>query len=403
MTYISIKLAADNISEFVIGMVHSLFYVGFLIGSARSEKLIHRIGHIRAFAAFAMLYCTTVLLQGIFINPYVWMVLRFFGGIGVSALYIIIESWFLYRATEETRGKVLSIYMIAIYASQSLSQLFINIMPVDNLVPFLIIGILATISVLPVATTLSKSPEQPEEIEAKKSFLEIIRHVPIGFIGAFISGMILSAIFSFIPMFASHYALSVSNVMTITIAGGFILQLPIGYFSDIYDRRKVLLITSFLLIVPSLLTMFMPERAILVYIFSFLLGGFAFTLYPLSISHVCDRVESIYITYVTGLLSVVYGVGAILGPLLAPLFMKWINPAAIYLFISTCAVLLGLITLYIRMKRPRPTPKYDKVEYMPMAGNTPLPKDLDPRPAEAAPSNETSQDTMDHNEEKSSS
>ncbi len=380
MTFISLRLKADHISEFLIGLVHSAFYMGFLIGSAKAEKLIKRIGYIRSFAAFASLYVSTVLMQGMYTDPYFWMFLRFLGGISISALYIVIESWLLVRGTAETRGKILSFYMIALYGSQSFSQLILQVINIETLIPFLIAGALGAISIIPVATTYTKSPEIAEEVP-HKSLFEIIRLAPLGFWGCFMAGLILSSVYSFTPYFAQNYKLSVPAIMTITIAGGFILQWPIGHLSDIFDRRKVLIFTSFLIVIPSAFILFFPFLHLYVYILSFVLGGFCFTLYPLSITQVCDKIDPIYTTYATSLLSLVYGIGCVLGPIISPIFMK-AAPSALYFYIGIVGVLLGIIGVYYKIKRPKRTAKKHKAEYVPLPATAPTASELDPRAPE---------------------
>src|ERR1700710_345256 len=48
-----VRMGLEHVPEFLSGLVMSAFYLGFVLGSARIQVLIRRVGHIRAFAALA--------------------------------------------------------------------------------------------------------------------------------------------------------------------------------------------------------------------------------------------------------------------------------------------------------------------------------------------------------------
>ena len=114
-----------------------------------------------------------------------------------------------------------------------------------------------------------------------------------------------------------------------------------------------------------------------------LFGGFSFTLYPLSIAYTCDYFHSSKIISITSGLYVVYGVGSILGPLLAPLFMTNIRPSALFLY-DTCLLVLVIGFGFAALSKKRPQIEEDhQGEYIPLPRTTPLAYYLDPRQDEA--------------------
>ena len=50
-TFFSLRVAIENFDA--AGLVLSAYFAGFTLGALRSGKIIERIGHIRAYAAFA--------------------------------------------------------------------------------------------------------------------------------------------------------------------------------------------------------------------------------------------------------------------------------------------------------------------------------------------------------------
>lgn len=372
----SLALKNSGYSETVIGVVQSAYYAGLLLGSIKIEPLIHRVGHIRALAACASISAVAIMLQGLIFYPIFWICMRFVAGYALSGLYVVIESWLLDNSSHSNRGQILSLYLAILYVSQALGQFFLLDMDFDSMEPYLISGMLCTCGVIPITLTNARSPDLKEPV-IKKVF-QVLRESPFGFLGCIISGMILSAIYSFTPNFAKENDLSPALLSSITIFGGVLLQWPIGKLSDIFNRRKVLLIISLLTIIPSLLIIFFTSFIYLSYFLAFILGGFAFTLYPLSLTQACDRIHPSSITSLTAVLLFAYGVGAVIGPLIAPLFMIPFGIDGLYFFIAFMAVVLsviGCITFFIRKE----ISQEDQNVFVALPNTSPIAYDLDPR------------------------
>ena len=52
-TFISLRVAASNLNSALAGLILSSYFAGFTLGALRGARIIERIGHIRAYAAFA--------------------------------------------------------------------------------------------------------------------------------------------------------------------------------------------------------------------------------------------------------------------------------------------------------------------------------------------------------------
>ena len=149
MTYITVRLNNINIPESVVGYIHSAFYGGMLIGAIKSEGLINRVGHIRAFASFSSVITITIILQAFYPNPNIWIILRFFAGLSLASSYVVIESWLLAQSNKKTKGKILSLYMLCLYSSQTASQFLLDIIDIQTLEPFLLAAIISSLAIIP--------------------------------------------------------------------------------------------------------------------------------------------------------------------------------------------------------------------------------------------------------------
>ena len=375
-TFVSMRLFIDGYDAVIIGLVQAAYYGGFLIGALKIERLMHRIRHIRAYAFFTCIATAIVLFQGVYVHPIVWMFERFIMGLCIASLYVVIESWLLIIAPDSARGKLLGFYMIALYSAQAISQFFVDILDPVSLSPFLTAGILSSLSMMPVTFTYTQVPEQSEPKLLK--FWTIFRKSPFGCCGCIIAGMILSSIYSFVPTYAEKVQLPVSVIMSLTIAGGFLLQWPLGSLSDLMDRRKVLILVSMFTMTPCIGMIAFGVQMQMAMLLAFFLGGFTFTLYPLSITHVTDRHPDADMTSITAVLLFAYSAGSVIGPLVAPFFIDALQPYGLFVYISFMAAALTLIGLISAMFS-EPVPKPEQNEFVPLSGQSPLSYELDPR------------------------
>jgi len=219
-TFTSIRIITDGGALYLTGIVYSSYYIGMMLGALKLETFIHKIGHIRSFCVFAAICSIAVVFQSLFTNPYVWIIFRFITGLMCAGLFIVIESWLLLLSSPNTRGQILSFYMVALYSAQSIGQFFLNSIDLNSLLPFSITVIFASISIIPVCLMRASSPNAIET-ELINIFY-VLKKAPLGFSGNFVSGLVLSAFYALGPVYAEQSNFSifqVSLIMGCTIFG----------------------------------------------------------------------------------------------------------------------------------------------------------------------------------------
>lgn len=379
-TLLTVRLHQDHASSLYIGAISAMYYAGLGCGSFRIEPFIVRIGHIRSFAAFASILAVVSLLQGMWYHPAYWLVLRFIGGFATAGLFIVIESWLLVESSMKTRGQILAIYMVVLYAAQALGQFLINLHSSQALFLFAITAMLASLSVIPLAMTTISSPEYAEP--STLNFKKLYKVSGSGVIGCLCSGLILGAVYGLLPLYVSNQSNDtslVALVMAITILGGTALQYPIGRLSDHIERRLVLVFVSALMAVFAFLIMQDIQLPYFNLIFCFLFGGMTFALYPVSISHACDSLEHSDILAGTQGLLLAYSIGATIGPLLCPLFIMLLGNNGLFIYLITIGVFMAL---FFSWRKSRHTAVEQEDAFVTMPQTTPVLAELDPRSEE---------------------
>ncbi len=377
-----IPLVIDQLytSGFEVGVITGVYYLGMTVGAFRNADLITRVGHIRTYTALAAIIVTVILGMGISQNIFVWGVSRFLTGYCLAGLYIVIESWILAAGTPKTRGTLLSLYMIAIYSASGSGQFLLKITPNDPAFIFTIAAILSSLSIVPLAITKASTVviDEPSALPVKKLF----KISPSGMISCGFSGILFGVISGFIPIYLNNKldnAMDTPFVMFLVLMGGVILQFPIGWLSDQFDRRKMLILLSVSIIVIGAVMMLpitLPKIVFYALMFSF--GGVSFSLYPVSMSHTCDPLDAEDIVTATQGLMLVYGTGAVLGPLVAPIFQSVYGYEGIFLYFTVFSTAL-LFYLLRRLYVSDPNEAEDQHDFVPMPNTTPIASELDPR------------------------
>jgi MFS family permease len=353
-TFVSVRLEIEGYSPEVIGFVTSALYAGILIGSLWVDRWIAEVGHIRSFIVFAGATSALVLGQSFWINPWYWAGLRLLGGICMAGIFVSIESWLLLQSTSKTRGGILSLYLGVFYGALTLGQFLFNLADVNGFMPFCITAFLCALSILPL--TIHKVAEPKIERSSNLSLRQLFSLSPLGFGGGVISGMVLAVIYGLVPVYAKEIGLTIpqiGNLMAMIIFGGLSLQWPLGRWADGGKRRQILSIVSFLSAFFGLSIALVDHHSLVfLLLLAWCFGGFSFTLYPLSMAYTCQKVQDHQIIAATGGFVLSYGIGAIAGPLLAPLAMDLFGTPGLFYFLSGISLLLGLFGLVRTAENP---------------------------------------------------
>ncbi|MCK4869819.1 MAG: MFS transporter [Gammaproteobacteria bacterium] len=380
-TLLTVRLHMGGGGPWIVGLLTAVYYLGLVLGSFLIGNMIKRVGHIRVYAACGSILAVATILQGMFANDVTWLVLRFFAGYCTAGIYVAIESWLLVVSPEKRRGQVLSIYMVSFYAALAGGQFFLNASNPATIIPFAIVTMLFSLSVVPLSMTRATCPAN-EDISAL-SLRKLYRISPSGVIGCVAGGLITSVVYGVMPLFVAQMNFSTSFVATImatTIFGAMFIQYPVGRLSDFIERRKVLTFMSFTTLIVCVVLMIVSRFELLFVVMAFIFGGVSFTIYPLSINHACDYLEGRDIVAATQGLLFANGVGSIIGPLLVPEFIHVLGPLGLFVYFGLIAGLLGIFFSWRRTQKSS-TPLEEQQDYVSVP-RTPVATELDPRAEE---------------------
>jgi MFS family permease len=377
-----IRMGLEGVAPQIAGYVMSAYYAGFVGGSLTAQRIIGRVGHIRAFAAFAAVLTGAVMIHALIFNVPVWGLMRASIGFCMAGLYSVIESWLNVRSPNEMRGRVLSLYTITIYVSSGLGQLAINLDDTAGVELFCLGALLTSLSLVPVVMTRVAGPELGSI--KTMSLAGLYQASPLGTVATAGSGLLSGSLYALGAIYGTELGFSVfenSIFMGAPIIGGFLLQWPIGRLSDKFDRRTVLFGVLMATVAAAVLLggfSLAKGNFLLLATANLLLGGFLATIYPTAVAHAFDYIDRSQMVAANSGMLLAWAVGATAGPLIASSVMGPVGPSGLFVFIASIAVVLAIYTRW-RMSRRAAKPAEEQSKFVPVPSTSAIAGALDPR------------------------
>ena len=354
-TLLGVRGNIEGFSTFEMSLVMAAYFVGFLGGSRMAPEMIRRVGHVRVFAALASLISSVMILYPLLSNPVVWIVGRVVIGFCFSGVYVTAESWLNNAASNENRGKALSLYMIVMMLGVVVAQALMLVADPSGYETFIIASMLISVSFAPIL--LSISPTPAFESTKPMSLRQIMNISPLGCVGMFLLGSVFSAQFGMSAVYGAEAGLTVAQISFFVgsfYVGALLWQYPLGWLSDRMDRRVLILSVAALGGVGSLVGMMLGGIFPMLLIAAFVIGGTTNPLYSLLIAHTNDFLEHEDMAAASGGLVFINGLGAVAGPLITGWLMGEgvFGPAGFFLLLLVLLFALVAYAGYRMTQRP---------------------------------------------------
>ena len=354
---LGVRAVQEEFSLTATGFMMSGYFIGYFIGAATIPNIISRVGHIRVFAAFASLASLIILVHSILIHPFIWFLLRVLTGISMVCIYTVAESWLNDRSSNKNRGSVLSIYMVILYGSMGIGMFLLNFSTPKNFEPFILVSVITSVALIPILLT-KKKPPTFKKINVM-SFSELYKSSPFGMVSSFFYGTIQSALFTLLAVYATSMNFTILEVSIVTFllaVSGAVAQFPVGKISDFYDRRKVIIASTFGAAIFALITIFVSGQMYLpdglatsklwFYIFFILFSFCSLPMFSLILAHTNDYITKDKFVAAGAGLQFTFGLGAMSGPFLCSIFMDLVGSNGFFVFLFFFHSLIGAFGIY---------------------------------------------------------
>lgn len=321
---IPIRGDMEGFSAFSLGLLGTSWAVGFITGSLYVPHLVVRVGHIRIFAVMASLATLAVIASVLVVHPVVWIPLRAAAGFCFAGAAMIVEAWLNERTNRSTRGRVFGIYTMVNLGATTAGQMLLVTGDTSGVLFFLVAAMFYTLAIIPPALSAQTKPRPLRKVSF--DLKAVWQNSPIAVVVVILIGISNGAFGTLGAVFAQRIDLGVGGIatfMSATILAGALVQIPIGYLSDRFDRRLVLVGVVLCAIAVDGFFLLTENYEIAVVIAAgAVLGGAIYSLPPIVMAYANDHAPKDKYIQTSSSLLLLFGAGAIAGPVIAGGFMS---------------------------------------------------------------------------------
>ena len=353
---VPLLLVARGTATPQIGLIASAYSMGFMAGAVTAERLVIRVGHIRAFAAFAAMAANATLLLAVTGNPVVWAALRALIGYSVAGVFLGAESWLNGRADNASRGRIFGAYLVASWGGGTTGPLAMRLVSPSPAL-FIAAAIALSTALLPLALTRRANPEIGRP--ARMRLAALYRVSPVGLACCLSAGLINGAFYALAPVYLAYVAIPPGGVAVFISAANFaglLVQWPLGALSDRVPLAALAVVLLALALVAAVLFALLTPRGMPALLaLGCMLAAVTAPLYGLGAGQTNDRLERGDMVAASGGLLFAWALGATLAPALAGLIMGIWGPQGLFAYLAAVLVaIIGFIALRIRVREEVP-------------------------------------------------
>ncbi len=387
-TLIALRGQEEGFSTGLIGVIGAAYFAGFFLGCMTITQMLRAVGHIRCFAALAALAASGTLTLVLFVDPVLWIIVRFIIGFCFAGLFTVMESWINSSVGNEARGRATAVYRVIDLVGTTLSQFMIPLFGIEGFTIFGVMAIMITLSLVPVSLGDRSNPKPPVELKLDLKSVWLIS--PLACIGSAVAGLANSAFRLVGPLYAQSIGMNVGEIATfisLGVIGGVVLQYPLGSLSDRWDRRKTLLLTSAAAMLAALALALATDAGSLIHFGLILVfSAFAMPIYSLAAAHGNDNAGEGGYVKVAAALMFFYAIGAVIGPLASSALLTQFGNSALFFYLVGVYALFICVTLY-RMRVRAAPPRAERGRFTALLRTSPFFAKLAHKPGKADRSN----------------
>ena len=368
-----VRGSEEGFSAILLGLLGTGWAIGYVSGCILSPPLVAKVGHIRAFSVMAAFAAIAILGSLIIINPWVWIVLRSISGFCFAGAAMIVESWMNERAEPSSRGRIFGVYSMVNLIASTGGQLVLTLGDTRGFLFFVLPAMFYCLALVPTAMTSTTTPKPL--VSVRLDIKSLWRNSPVAVFAVLMTGVSNSAFGTLSAVYADRIGLLLTSIAlfaSLPVLAGALAQIPVGVLSDRMDRRKVLLGLAAVAVGADLAFIFLkPEGQILNMALAGIFGAAIFTMYPVIVAHANDHAAPGTYIQTSGGLLLVYGLGGIVGPLIAGYGMSWFGVTGLFMTTNAAHILIILFTLW-RIRARGTVADGEKVDFVvsPVARNS---------------------------------
>lgn len=349
----SVVLDRMGLSASMVGFNTSVGVGATLVAAPLVPWLLRHVSAVGLMVAGIGLSVVGLLMAGYLQEVWLWFVIRFIIGVGMSLHWVISETWINHVASDASRGLVAGVYSALMGLGFAIGPMILGMTGSEGVLPFAISAVVVAIAGIPLLWLRRASPSM--EHQAGQTTLGVLALAPVIMLASVISGFVDTATLALLPVYGLDVGMDESTaVLQLTVAtiGGVVLQLPIGWLGDRFGRRHVLVACAAL---KALTVAALPAAVDLPWLLwplLFFWGGVMIAFYTLALALMGSRFRGEMLAKATSALVITYCLGSIVGPLAIGGAMDRFGPPGFIAGMVSVSALLAVVG-GLRVQSPR--------------------------------------------------
>lgn len=347
-TLLALHLAQRGFDEAFIGANAAMHAVGVLIVAVVLPRWVAAVG-VRRFVVGA-LAAAALLMLAFPVAPAVWFwfPLRLLLGAASEVLFVLSETWLNALTPERSRARTMAAYTAALSTGFALGPLLLSVTGSQGLLPYAAGAALAAAAIPLVASR--RIAEPGFETPSHGNPARYVRLAPLAMGATVLNAAVETAGLSFLALYAIDLGweeAKATQLMSCMMIGAIVLQLPIGWLGDRLERRRLAAVLAGLAAALALAWPWALHHPAATFVLLFVWGGLFVGIYTIMLAIVGSRFAGSELVGIYAGMGVMWGGGALLGPILAGAAQELTRHGLVYFVAASCA-LFALFALRAR-------------------------------------------------------
>ncbi|WP_194788744.1 MFS transporter [Pseudomonas sp. UFMG81] len=344
MPLVSLRLEGWGYGGFAIGVMAAMPALGVLVGAAVASRLAGWVGVPAAMRLCLWGGALSIGLVALLPSYPLWLALRLLIGMSLTVVFILGESWINQLVVEQWRGRLVALYGSSYALSQLAGPMVLGFLGSND-----DFGFWAATGLLLVAPLILLGRGGAPSTEACsvtfRDLFAFCRRLPVIAWAIALFAAFEAMILTLLPVYCLQqgFTTEVALFMVSTVVvGDAVLQLPIGALADYMSRRTLFSGCALTLLVSSLAIPLLLHTP-LIWPLWVLFGASAGGLFTLSLILIGERYRDDELVRANAHVAQLWGIGCLLGPLLAGAGSQWVSGHALVWLMAAGAA--GLVVL----------------------------------------------------------
>jgi MFS family permease len=351
---LAVSLERRGVSSTINGALAAMPSVAVLLCGAFIPRIVQRFGAVASICAAASISVAALILFPLLDTLPIWFALRFVMGVSIGLIWIVSETWVNALAPDESRGRVMGIYVTVLSAGAASGPLLVGAMGSEGMTPFLVSAAVLACALLPIPIAAGTGSMPSFHHRDAIPLRQAARQAPTLMAASVIHGGIVVINMTLLPVYGVRSGLAEGHaiwLVTALIVGGMVTQIPIGHLLDRFAAPRVLAFCGVVQMIGAILLPFALTRGFLVWPLLVIWGGFGNGIYTAALTMLGRTYSREQLPSANTTFTMCWEFGALVGPLLGGVAMALWNPHGMLVVNVLAGAALALLGLLANARR----------------------------------------------------